>query len=140
MNVVEFFKNLTMGGWVGLIVVLSMLIEIVPIKINPIQWLGNRLNTGVMKRVDAIEQKVDSHIAQDYRSKILGFQNGILINGFDFYTQEQYSEVLEAVNEYEKYCKDNNIKNGKCILAIEFIERCYKKCLQNGSFKNLPNN
>lgn len=140
MTLLEFFKELSMGGWVALIVVASMLIEITPIKINPVQWLGNRLNMGVMKRVDAIEKKVDDHIAQDYRNKILGFQNGLLINGNEFYTQEQYSEVLEAIGNYEEYCKTNNIINDKCKLAIGFIERCYKKCLNNGSFANLPQN
>lgn len=136
----EFFKNLSMGGWVAFIVVLSTLIEITPIKINPIQWLGNRLNIGISKRVDEIMMKVDQHIAQDYRNKILEFQNGLLINGQAFYTQEQYSEVLEAIGEYEAYCEENKIKNDKCRLAIDYIERCYKKCLKDASFGRLPQN
>ena len=140
MTLLEFFKQLSMGGWVALFVVLSMLIEITPIKINPVQWLGNRLNTSMLKRVDAIEKKVDEHIAQDYRNKILDFQNGLLLRGHEFYTQEQYSEVLESIGNYEDYCKANNVTNDKCMLAIEYIERCYKKCLNNGSFANLPTN
>lgn len=140
MTIYDFFGHLTMGGWLALVVIASMLVEITPIKINPVQWLGNRLNTGIMKRVDAIERKVDDHIAQDFRNKILDFQNGLLINGYTFYTQEQYSEVLEAINSYEHYCKTNNLNNDKCRLAIEYIERCYIKCLDSESFANLPTN
>lgn len=137
---IEFIKNLTIGGWVGLFVALSTLVEIVPVKVYPIQWLGNRLNSGISKRMDALERVVYEHIAQGYRDKIMDFQNGLLINGYSFYTQEQYDEVIDACEYYEEFCKKNEIQNDKCKLAIQYIRMCYQKCQTKRTFANLPTN
>lgn len=140
MTLIEAFKTINIGGWVGLVVVMSYFVEIAPIKIYPIQWLGNRLNSGLNKKFDVLEKIVYEHIAQGYRDKIMSFQNGLLINGFSFYTQEQYDEVLDACEYYEDFCKENKIKNDKCRLAISYIRMCYTKCQTNRAFANLPTN
>lgn len=140
MTIIEFFKNLSVGGWVGLFVALSTLVEIVPVKVYPIQWLGNRLNIGLTKRMETLEKIVFEHIAQGYRDKIMGFQNGLLINGYSFYTQEQYDEVIDACEYYENFCEEYKIKNDKCKMAINYIRMCYQKCQSNRTFANLPTN
>jgi len=139
MTLLEFFKNLSMSGWVSLVVVVGTLVEIAPVKINPIAWFGRHLNAETYNRIAKIETKLDDHIAQSYRTKILMFQDSLLMKGCESFTQEQYYEVLEAISEYEKHCEDNHIKNDKCRMAVSYIERCYKKCLNNQSFANLPN-
>ena len=138
MSLYTFFTTLSVGGWLSIFIVACTLIEITPIKINPVQWLGNRLNQGMMGKVDKIEKKVDEHIAQSYRNKIMYFQDDLLNHGCSAFTQEQYDEVLEAIENYEKYCKDNNITNHKCEMATDYIKRCYEKCQNNRSFANLP--
>jgi len=140
MTLLEFFKSLSMGGWLSFFIVLMTLIEITPIKINPIAWLGKHLNADMVTRVDKIEKKVDEHVAQSYRTKILNFQDNLLINGHNAYTLEQYAEVLNAIGNYEAYCTENDITNNKCNFAVSYIERCYKKCQNERSFANLPNN
>lgn len=119
------------GGAMVFIIVLSCLIQITPIKINPISWLGRMLN----KDMARIEAKLDEHIAQSHRNKIFAFQTELLVG--TKHTQEQFLEVLEACEYYEKYVEQNKIKNGKATEAIKYIQRCYRKCLDERSFVEL---
>lgn len=134
----ETISSLTVGGWLAVFVILSLLVEVTPIKINPVGWLGERLNAKMYKRVDKIEEKLDQHIAQSYRNKILAFQDNLLLDGSSMFTKEQYDEVIESITFYEKYCEDNEIDNDKCVLAIRYIKRCYTDCQNNRSFSQLP--
>lgn len=138
-KIYETISQLTIGGWLAIVVMLSMFIEVVPfIKINPVAWLGERLNASMYKRVDKIEKKLDQHIAQSYRNKILSFQDGLLLDGSSSFTKEQYDEVIDSIELYESYCEENEIDNDKCVLAIEYIKRCYAECQNNRNFLNLP--
>lgn len=135
----EFITELTIGGWFSIFIILSLFVEITPfIKVNPVAWLGERLNAPMYKRVNQIERKLDEHIAQSYRTKVLSFQDALLVQGYITFTKEQYDEVLLAITNYEKYCEDNNINNDKCTLAIKYIKRCYTKCQNDRSFASLP--
>lgn len=135
----ETIQQLTIGGWLAVFVILSMFVEIVPfIKINPVAWLGKRLNASMYKRVDVLEKKLDQHIAQSYRNKILMFQDSLLLDGSSTFAKEQYDEVIDSITYYENYCKDNEIDNDKCTLAVEYIKKCYKECQDNRSFSKLP--
>ena len=115
-NLYNFVSNLTIGGWLSIVIICSLFIEITPfIKINPIEWLGKRLNAYMNKRVDKIEKKLDEHIAQSYRTKILDFQDSLLKNPTNYrgFTKEQYDEVIDSISIYERHCKENKIDNGK---------------------------
>lgn len=121
------------GGFA--LIFLCVFVEITPIKINPIQWIGNRMFKSTNDSISKIEKKLDEHIAQSYRNKILSFQNECLRSVK--HTQEQFDEVIEAIDEYETYCKKNSIKNGKTTEAIKFIKRVYQKALQDHDFVDL---
>lgn len=135
----EFITNLSIGGWLSVFLILSLFVEIVPfIKINPVAWLGERLNARMYNRVNHIEAKLDEHIAQSYRNKILAFQDALLVQGYKAFTKEQYDEVLLAITNYENYCKENKISNDKCVLAIKYTKHCYEKCQHGRCFASLP--
>lgn len=119
-----------------LFIILSVFIEIVPIKVYPIKWLGERLNAGMKERTDKLEKKLDEHIAQSYRNKILLAQSDLLNKRL--FTQEEFDEVIDACTAYESFCKDNEVVNDKCTLAIRYIKRTYEYCQNNRSFINLP--
>lgn len=129
----QILNYLGVGGFA--LVFLSVFVEITPIKVNPIQWLGSRLFKVQTDKMDRIEKKIDEHIAQSYRNKILAFQNECL-NG-QRHTQEQFDEVLDACEAYEEYTKANKMSNGKAKLAIDYIKRVYSKCQDSRDFVNL---
>lgn len=131
----DILSYLGMGGF-GLIL-LSVFVEIIPVKINPIQWIGQHLNKSLLNKVENIENKLDNHIVNSYRQDILAFQNECLHNVM--HTQEQFRVVLKACSAYNKYIEDNNLENGEIDEATAYIKRVYQKCLDNHDFVDIVN-
>lgn len=128
---------LNYGGAVSLfIVVIATFIEITPIKINPIQWLGKRFNKDILDEVKRIDTKVDQHVAEDYRYIIMNFQNESVNK--QLHTKEQFALAINTCKRYENYVKENNIENGEADEAIKYIRRCYAKRLDKNDFLELP--
>lgn len=138
MSIYEFFKNLSLSGWTSLIVIMCMLIEITPVKINPIGWLGKHLNADMYSRVNKIEAKLDNHIAESYRNYILNFQRELLNDRYTQFTYEEWKKAITSCQDYEKYCQENKIDNNVVSMAIDFIESEYKKAQENHTIINLP--
>lgn len=145
MKLYELFTHLSAGGILSIIIVLSYLIEVSPIKINPIGALGKMLNKNVMERldktekhVDLIERKLDDHVVSSLRSKILSFMDDILERR-QLKTRSQWSEILKACTEYENYISTNGLMNGDATEAIEFLHSEYQRCCNTGSFLDLKN-
>lgn len=132
MTLASVLSELGAGGIVAVLVVFLGLVEIVPIKISPLSWIGKRLNKDTLEKVSNMEKKLDMHIAQDYRTKILNFQDDILANKAK--TKEQWKEIINAITTYEVYCEDNKITNGLCAQANEFLKEEYRERLRNRNF------
>lgn len=91
-------------------------------KKNGVQASINELK----KIVQVITKKLDEHIAKSERAKILNFQEDILKG--ERKTFEKFDEIIDSIEFYEKFCKENDIKNDKITLATEYIYEVYKKC------------
>ena len=50
------------------------------------------------------------------------------------HTKEQFDFMIRECDEYEKYIKKNDVKNGVIEAAIKEIRRLYEKCIQEHSF------
>lgn len=133
MKLIDVAQWISNGG--VLLILVLMMIEITPTKINPVQWFGNRWNKGISERVDKINKKLDEHIAEDYRNNILNFQNKI-IAGKKF-PQEQWKKVISSCSDYTKYCDENDISNDVIDETIKFIKMEYQKCLADRDFVEL---
>ena len=142
----------------GIAVVLMSVLEVSKIQVNPWSWiartLGNALNAGVMKEIkdtkselkdirteqEETRKRLDSHIAKgeeqtadNWRSRILRFNNE-LVRKLG-HTQEDYDEILEIIDRYEAYCKLHpGYKNNKCLHAIANIGRVYDDLLKTNGF------
>ena len=134
MTVAEVFENISAGGILSFLVILLSLIEITPIKVSPLKWIGKRLNKETIEKVDKFEKKLDEHIAQSYRDKIMSFQEDLIKYGTGGRTQETWAEVINACEAYEKYIKDNHLQNGLCEQAITYIKDSYQDCLKKRDF------
>lgn len=140
-----------MAGGSGLIVAVMSIIQVSKIEINPQSWiatqLGNALNAGVMKEIKDIKteqeetrKKLDAHIeegeerkADNYRSRVLRFNNEI-VRGLG-HTEEDYDEILDVIWKYNEYCKTHpKYKNNKMPHAIKNVERMYDEMLHMNGF------
>lgn len=147
MTALAIFEYIS-GGGIGIFLIL-MLIEWVPIKLNPIGWLGKRFNQkqnddaekfrkDMTDMVNMINDKLDAHIADSYRNEILQVQKR-LVEGEKF-TQEEWLKIIKTCQDYDTYIRDNDLTNDQVNEAMAFIKRRYQTCLDNKNFLGLPNN
>ncbi len=136
------------GG--GLILLLS-LIQIAPVKINPWTWIARKIGraingevldeiANIKKKQEEAREQLEKHIQDDderdeslNRRRILEFNIKLMRN--ENYTHEYFTDVLQDIDEYERYCKDHpGYKNNRARLAIENIRRVYEEHMRKGDF------
>lgn len=140
----EAFMNLTLGQIVGriagVIAVLSIFIEITPVKINPIsallRWIGKQTNKELMDKVSTLETKVgalEKSDVVDCRVRILTFADEIR-RGVR-HSKETFDQVLSDIDTYERYCKEHpDFMNNKTVAAKAKILDIYSECMDNNDF------
>jgi len=139
------------GSIAAILAALSLVIEFVPVKISPISailnWIGERTNKGIIKRVDELEKKVDNiasvqseleaqlneRDAANCRTRILRFSDE-LRQGVK-HSKESFDQALADCDTYERYCHDNpDFKNNRTVVAKSRILSAYKECLGKDNF------
>ena len=60
-------------------IILSTVIEIAPIKINPwdaiLKWIGDRLNKSAYMKIEEVEKKLDKHIEESNERDAIDREN-----------------------------------------------------------------
>ena len=127
------------------ILVSSVVLEVVPIKINPIQfilkWAGQSLNKNVEEKIEslderllAIENKVIQNDLKLIRSTILDFANSL--RNSRRHTIEEFNHIIELIDEYHLLCEKNNITNGVIDVQSQYIRETYNRLSHDGKLKD----
>lgn len=77
---------------IGFLAVFGIAIEASPIKINPIQWIGNKLNKSVNDRIDKIQQQVDEIEYKNAMKDLADVRNRLISYGLILKNGEQLNE------------------------------------------------
>ena len=129
------------GGIIAVILITSMsLIEISPIKINPLSWIGNQLNKGIISKLEKVEKdvaevkrEVGESSAVTSRYRILRFDDEILHE--IKHSKEHFDQILLDIDVYEKFCEEHpDFRNNLAVMAIKHIKEIYAKCSRENSF------
>lgn len=123
------FSNATEGAVI--VAILSVLIEITPIKINPLsiifKKLGAALNSNINEKVDELSKKLDNldnyvktNRKTELRRHISNFASDLRHNVPK--SESQFIAIIELCDEYL-----NNKWNSKVKLDAEFIKEEYLK-------------
>jgi len=139
-NIMDLPLGELFGGGVGLLTLLLACIEISPIKISPLAWIGRRMNKELVKKVDdlndkvvQIEDTVNEQNAITCRVRILRFGDEI-IHG-DKHSKDSFDQVLEDIDTYEAYCLAHpEFKNNKTVITSKKIKDVYADCIDKNSF------
>lgn len=131
-----------LGG--GGILLLTILVEIAPIKINPWSWLaktaGRALNGEMLDKLSALERDV-RQIKDDAsrreavmaRTRILRFGDEILHK--EIHTKEHFDQTLRDITAYEQYCDNHpEFENSCAVLTIQKIKDTYMERLEKNDF------
>lgn len=115
INYKEFIAILTLIG-----------IELSPIKINPLSWLGKMVGkllgiAALNDKIDAVSKKVDTNEIDRIRYEILQF-SGSLRNGLKR-TENDYQHIEELYKKYHEDLKANSYITSE----MEFIRSVKNK-------------
>ncbi len=125
------------------VVALSGLIEITPIKINPIstllKWIGDRLTGDMRQQLMDIRSKVDDMEKQLATDEVDKIRNDMLKFGRECrkkeqHTKKQFEQIIYLYKKYEDLVEKYDIDNGVLELEYDYIVSVYKRCLQEGAF------
>lgn len=136
---------------IAALLILGTCIQISPIKINPLSWIGKMIKKGLSwfgrqltselaaeiketqsdlkehlvqadKRFEAEEKARDIGMMKQLRWEILSF--GISVKT-EKYRKEEFDHIFEAHEDYEKLIKKNGVKNGQTDRAMALIHKVY---------------
>ncbi len=132
------------GGIAGIVFVLSIFVEITPIKWNPVssflKWLGKKINGDVISKVNDLEEKIDSLEEDLSESKAITCRIRILRFGDEVragikHSQESFDQVLSDITNYQNYCDDHkDFKNEKTVMTTKIIRDNYEERLKKNDF------
>lgn len=132
-------------------VVITTFIQKMSNKYKPWTWLANQFGKAVNKemfdRLDELETKIDNlekrDSEQDARreeDKAKSARRRILrcadeIRSKQHHSEEYFNDVMDDITYYTNYCKEHpEFKNKKAVMAIELVEKIYKKCMEENDF------
>ena len=144
------FKTHT-SWWVAALIVLSLLIEITPIKFNPLSWIAKKIakvfNGDIMNEIGAlkaeikdiktnvsdIREEAKEREATNRRTRILEFGDEIL-HGIN-YSKEHFDQIMLDITAYENYCDEHkHYMNSIAEATIKHIKKIYQRCLDEDGF------
>lgn len=126
-----------------IIIVISVFIEITPIKINPISsllhWLGDKINVKLIERIAAQEEKldqinatIDQNEIDRIRWEILSFSNSC--RNEVRHSKDEFEHIIKLHEKYQAIIEARHMKNGLIDVEYQYIEGLYRKCLERNSF------
>lgn len=154
MTVKELFEafNIGVGGWGVAIIIILSLVQIAPVKINPLSWIARGIGRAINKELyDEVgelkaaingisEEQTKEREAREEdkaitaRIRILRFNDELLMKT-PRHSKESFDQTLDDITFYEDYCEDHkHFENDKAVMAIKNIRRCYEKCCADNDF------
>ena len=127
-------KKMTLKEILGtsgvILFVLSVLVQIAPIELNPwsalARYIGRALNSEVLETIEKNEAKTA-------RYRIIRFNDEIRHDVR--HTEEHFNQIIDDIRTYENYCNSHpNFPNGKAVLSVSNIKKIYEKCISEDLF------
>lgn len=119
------FENL--GLIIQCLALLGVVVEVTPIKISPLRWIGNRLNKNTNDKIEKLEQRLDDNEYKfamkdlaDIRNRIISY--GLLIkNGqtLDSNALRNIQHDLDMYDYYKETYKTMDINGRKVVINGE---------------------
>jgi len=129
MSFKEIISQLNAGYVAAGIAVLLSLIQISPLKLNPwdklLGWIGKKVNGATEKRLAAVEKQILDMWVNSHRQCILTFAREAR-TGIE-HSSDEWTNVLNVAEEYEKYVKEKKITNGIVTQDTEYIRNLYQE-------------
>lgn len=126
---------------IGILATLGVAIEVTPIKLSPLKWIGDRLNKNTNEKIDKLEKRIDTMEYKnamkdlaDVRNRIISY--AILIKSGQKLDSNALTNIQHDLDMYDyyketyKYMEINGRKvviNGEIETSREIIKEEIKK-------------
>ena len=133
MTIYDAFQKFPAGevaGWgVVVLILLLSLVQISPIKLQPwdkvFGWIGKKVNGTTEKRLGVVEKQVQDMWVNGHRNNILTFARECRAE--IAHSPDEWSNVLNQAEEYEKFVAERKITNGIITQDTEYIRNLYQE-------------
>lgn len=138
----------TIIDWIGnhlwsIIIIVSIFIQITPIKINPwsalFKWIGKTITNdacgkidGLISKIDKIENDVKTNEKDRIRWEILDFANSCRNNRR--HTRDEFQHIVALNDKYKRLLKETNDINGVFEVEYNYIQDIYAERLEKNDF------
>lgn len=127
---VEVFKQILA------ILLSSIVIQILPIKIDPwtwlIKWIGNLIYGDIRRSLIELSLTVDQNEIDRIRYEIMEFANSC--RNHRRHTKDEFHHIVELNTKYHLLIKKHKIANGVLDAEYAYIEKTYLRCQEKGVF------
>lgn len=121
MKLIDIINNY----WALILVGLFSLIEIVPIKISPIEFFGKKLNKATNEKLDKLDKKIEDYHQEDAKILISDFVQDIK-NG-ETKSETQWISMMNFVDEYLQKGWNSKVKEDAKFIKQEYEKNYFKK-------------
>lgn len=134
--------------WIGnhlwtIIILVSIFIQITPIKINPwsalFKWIGKMVTNnacskidGLIVKVDNLEASIDANEKDRIRWEILDFANSC--RNDHKHSRDEFQHIVDLNDKYKKLLKKTGDSNGVFDIEFKFIQDLYAERLEKNDF------
>lgn len=129
MGIYEIVSKIGAGCITAGVVVLLSLIQISPLKLNPwdklLGWFGRKLNGETEKRLEKVEKQIRDMWINNHRQSILTFAREC--RSEIEHSSDEWTNVLNVAEEYEKYVTENKVTNGIITQDTEYLRNLYQE-------------
>lgn len=142
-NPLEQLGEWLSGNIIQCIIILSVFIQISPIKWNPItslvEWLGRHLTEGIKNQIDTLQNTVkelrndvDENEEDRIRWEVLDFANSCR-NGRR-HTKEEFTHIISLNDKYEELLHKAGKQNGYFTTEYKYILGLYEERQKKNDF------
>lgn len=129
MGLDAIWSKLNMGYVTAGIVILLSLIQISPLKLNPwdklLGWFGKKLNGATERRLETVEKQIRDMWINNHRQTVLTFARECRAD--IEHSSDEWTNVLNVAEEYEKYVIENKITNGIITQDTVYLRKLYQE-------------
>jgi hypothetical protein len=134
--------------WIGknlwtIIIVISIFIQITPIKVNPwsalFKWIGKTITgnacskiDGLIDKVGKIEKDVKTNEKDRIRWEILDFANSC--RNDRKHTRDEFQHIVALNDKYKRLLKETGDSNGVFEVEYNYIQDLYAERLEKNDF------
>jgi len=132
MSLLDLWNQIPFGyREFGLVIAAMSLVEVIPVKINPWQWVKSFVE--LPSRLEKLEREFNDDRAFRWRSQIINrsdrIQDGKKLR------KEVWEDTIVTIGNYEKYCAAHpEFRNELATMTIAFMRRKYFDAKENNDF------